>query len=250
MNEAALAVARAASSSSSSLGDDPAPSWSPHSLEQSHVPLLDDSMEVDADSESHSVNDHNIPFIEKYPGAAQTFGRAKTFMDTFDADRHADQRKDHPYYPFASRNEWEFASFLLCSNLSMNSIDKFLNLELVSGSVGFTFLSNIEFQVKALHLSFRSAKDLRNRAELLPKGPEWKSLSITPVYPTKNKIQLFYRDPVECLQMLMRNPLLKDHLEFEPFHIFKTAEKLMRIYTEWLSGDMAWSMQVRKCSFR
>ena len=207
-------------------------------------------MEVDADSESHSVNDHNIPFIEKYPGAAQTFGRAKTFMDTFDADRHADQRKDHPYYPFASRNEWEFASFLLCSNLSMNSIDKFLNLELVSGSVGFTFLSNIEFQVKALHLSFRSAKDLRNRAELLPKGPEWKSLSITPVYPTKNKIQLFYRDPVECLQMLMRNPLLKDHLEFEPFHIFKTAEKLMRIYTEWLSGDMAWSMQVRKCSFR
>jgi hypothetical protein len=44
--------------------------------------------------------------------------------------------------------------------------------------------------------------------------------------------------------MLMRNPLLADHLEFTPFHEFKTAEKTMRIYTEWLSGDAAWSMQV------
>lgn len=156
MNEAALAAARAASSNSSSLGN-PASLWGPHSLAQSHEvfePFLDDvisttavdstSMEVDADSQS--VNDHNnIPFIEKYPGAAQTFGRAKTFMDTFDADCHADKRKDHPYYPFASRNEWELASFLLRSNLSMTSIDNFLKLELVSGSVSFTssFLFNL-----------------------------------------------------------------------------------------------------------
>jgi len=45
--------------------------------------------------------------------------------------------------------------------------------------------------------------------------------------------------------MLMRNPLLADHLEFTPFHEFKTAEKVVRIYMEWLSGDAAWSMQVR-----
>jgi len=79
---------------------------------------------------------------------------------------------------------------------------------------------------------------------MLPKGPEWKCLPITTVYPTKNKITLYYRDPVECLQMLMRNPLLKDQLEFTPYHIFNTAEKTMRIYTEWLSGDAAWDMQV------
>lgn len=45
--------------------------------------------------------------------------------------------------------------------------------------------------------------------------------------------------------MLMQNPLLADHLEFTPFRIFKTAEKAMRVYTEWLSGDAAWAMQVR-----
>ena len=148
MNEVALS-ARAASSSS--LDDDPASSWSSHFLEHSpevfNLTAADSSsMEVDSDSDanSYSVNNHhNISFIEKYPGAAQTFGWAKTFMDTFDADCHANKQKDHPYYPFSSRNEWEFASFLLCSNLSMNSIDKFLKLELVCGSAGFSFLSNI-----------------------------------------------------------------------------------------------------------
>ena len=69
-------------------------------------------------------------------------------------------------------------------------------------------------------------------------------MPINTVYPIKNKINLFFRDPIECLKMLMRTPLLADHIEFSPFHIFKTAEKAMRVYTEWLSGDAAWSMQV------
>jgi len=150
MNEAALAAARATSSSSSLLGGGlTASSQSSHS-EQSHEifdPFLDDAIAADLSSmdvDSHSIDDrHNMRFIEKYPGAGQTFGRAKTFMDTFDADCHADKRRDHPYYPFASRNEWEFASFLLRSNLSVNSINRFLKLELVSGSVCFTFLPNI-----------------------------------------------------------------------------------------------------------
>ena len=42
------------------------------------------------------------PFLEMYPGAAQTFGRAATFMDIFDTDPHAPKRNQHPYYPFAS----------------------------------------------------------------------------------------------------------------------------------------------------
>lgn len=73
-----------------------------------------------------------LPFFEVYPGAAQTFGGAATFMDLFDADPHSNKRRDHPYYPFASRGEWQLASFLLRSDLSMNAIDKFLKLELVS----------------------------------------------------------------------------------------------------------------------
>lgn len=94
-------------------------------------------------------------------------------------------------------------------------------------------------------LSFRSAKDLRSRAEMLPSGPPWMCKELQTEYPTKNKIYLYYRDPVECLRSLLRSPLLKDHLEFTPRRLFESAENLVRIYTEWLSGDAAWSMQVR-----
>jgi hypothetical protein len=99
--------------------------------------------------------------------------------------------------------------------------------------------------VKKLGLSFRSAKDLRSRAEMLPSGPPWMCKELQTEYPTKNKIYLYYRDPVECLRSLLRSPLLKDHLDFTPRRLFEDAEKLVRVYTEWLSGDAAWTMQVR-----
>lgn len=95
-----------------------------------------------------------------------------------------------------------------------------------------------------MHLSFQTAKDLRNRAEILPSGPPWNFKAIETRYPTKNKIVLYYRDPIECLKALMLSPLLKDSLNFTPFRLYQTAEKLTRIYTEWLSGDAAWEMQV------
>ena len=81
---------------------------------------------------SPTASASNSPYFEMYPGAAQTFGRGKTFMDLFDTDSHAEMRSHYPYYPFASKAEWGLASFLLCSDLSINSIDKFLKLELVS----------------------------------------------------------------------------------------------------------------------
>ena len=99
-------------------------------------------------------------------------------------------------------------------------------------------------QVKDLNLSFHTAKDLCSRAKILPPGPEWKCKPCTTVHPTKNKIDLFYRDPIECLQSLMHSPLVKESINFDPIHVFTTAAKLMRVYTEWLSGDTAWSMQV------
>lgn len=70
--------------------------------------------------------------IIKYPGLVQTYGHGKTFMDQFDSDKHADNHKACPYYLFASRDKWEFASFIQTSRLSIGTINKFLKLELVS----------------------------------------------------------------------------------------------------------------------
>ena len=89
--------------------------------------LNDPPMEVDSDIEHPGEI-----FIEEYNGAAKEYGLGKTFMMEFNNDSFSDERNTNLYYPFASRAEWEFAFFLLRSDLSMATIDTFLSLKLVS----------------------------------------------------------------------------------------------------------------------
>ncbi|KAG2100261.1 hypothetical protein BD769DRAFT_1291473, partial [Suillus cothurnatus] len=152
-----------------------------------------------------------------------------TFLDLFDADEYAECRVDNLYYPFASKEEWEIADYLLRSSLSMAAIDEFLKLSMI----------------QRLHLSFKNAKELRSRAEMLPSGPSWKCQTISSIHPTKSPIRLFWRDPVECLESLFSNPLFHDKLDFIPRRVYKTAERLLRVYSEWLTGDSAWEMQTQ-----
>ena len=70
-------------------------------------------------------------FVEMYEGSAECFPGGKTFMDEFMADRYAEQRQENLYFPWASQSEWDFASWLLRSRLSMAAIDSLLALDLV-----------------------------------------------------------------------------------------------------------------------
>ncbi|KAG0700786.1 hypothetical protein DFH29DRAFT_982960 [Suillus ampliporus] len=165
---------------------------------------------------------------EWYEGAGACYSQdGLTFLDIFDADKYAGFRKDNLFYPFASKEEWEIADFLLRSPLSMAAISEFLALPMI----------------RKLKLSFSTAKELRSRAEMLPKGPSWKCQMIPSLHRTKNPIQLFWRDPVECLETLFSNPLFHDKLDFVPHRVYKTAAWLTRVYSEWLMGDSAWEFQ-------
>jgi hypothetical protein len=70
-------------------------------------------------------------FIEEHPGASKIFGQGETLLDHFYNDEYSHLRAESPYYPFASHGEWELASFLLRSNLSMSALDDFFKLSMV-----------------------------------------------------------------------------------------------------------------------
>ena len=55
---------------------------------------------------------------------------------------------------------------------------------------------------------------------------------------------LFYCDAIECIEALFGNPLFANSIQYSPFHVFETAEKLVHIDGEWMSGDVAWNLQV------
>jgi hypothetical protein len=67
----------------------------------------------------------------RFQGAAKVHAWGLTFLERFNDDAYAHHRNDNLYYPFASFQDWELASFLLSSTLSMAAIDRFLGIELV-----------------------------------------------------------------------------------------------------------------------
>ncbi|KAG1827703.1 hypothetical protein EV424DRAFT_1319335 [Suillus variegatus] len=186
-------------------------------------------MSVDIGGDHFNVAGEEFQSAEEwYEGAGTCYSRdGTTFLDLFDTDEYADCRKDNFFYPFASRNEWEVADFLLQSSLSMAAINEFLALSMI----------------RELNLSFKNAKELRSRAEMLPKGPSWKCQIITSLNSMKHPIRLFWRDPVKCLESLFSNPLFHDKLDFVPHRVYTAAGRLLHVYPEWLTGDSAWDIQ-------
>ncbi|ETW78381.1 hypothetical protein HETIRDRAFT_325629 [Heterobasidion irregulare TC 32-1] len=163
-----------------------------------------------------------------FPGAGKTYGQAPTFMDTFDADIHAEKRVDNIFYPFANKDDWEMASFLLRSGLSVAKTDEFLSLN----------------YVKTRPFLFRTMKDLRAKIELLPEAPRWTSEPISqPGYPTKQPMTLFRRNSVLCLEALFSNPLFSNSIDYVPRHVYQSAERLVRVFSEYMTGDRAWDVQ-------
>jgi hypothetical protein len=128
----------------------PSASPCPESREQEHEYGLDDASvpmvpfdeplsEGDAHELGTPTDDDPLAgsrqgesFTEFFAGAGKAYRGGKTFMDVFWEDKYSTMRTENVFYPFASRNDWQFASWLTRSGLSMAAIDTLLSLEFVS----------------------------------------------------------------------------------------------------------------------
>ncbi|KIK21685.1 hypothetical protein PISMIDRAFT_12174 [Pisolithus microcarpus 441] len=151
---------------------------------------------------------------EHFKGAAIVYGIRDTFLRHFDMDHHTFHHQTNMYYPFANFGDWEMANFLLQSNLSMREVDNYLSLSMT----------------KKMPLSFWTAKELRRRIEDLPKGPCWK---------------LYWRDSLKCIEALFNHPFYTGKMDYSPFRVFTAAERVMRVYSEWMSSNRAWDLQTK-----
>ena len=90
---------------------------------------------ADEDTVRNPVDEHqdhtSVPVVDIHPNIPTTYPGGATFMDQFFNDQFAPLRHENLYYPFASGADWQLASWLLRSHLSMAAIDDFLSLKLV-----------------------------------------------------------------------------------------------------------------------
>jgi hypothetical protein len=63
--------------------------------------------------------------------------------------------------------------------------------------------------------------------------------------PIIEEVEFWRRDPVQCIQDLIGNPIFRDVMKYAPERIYRDKDGRIRLYGEAWSADWWWQIQVR-----
>ncbi|KAI5999520.1 Zn-finger domain-containing protein [Pisolithus albus] len=144
--------------------------------------------------------------------AAKIIGTGKTRFESLKEVESVDC--SNMWAPFRDEEEWELARFLM-KNLGQNKTDEFLKL----GIIGPAWTCEIIDVVGDVVGEDSTAKH--------------------------EQLELWRRDPVECVEELIGNPAFRDLMAYEPERAYADKKGENRIYDEMWTGDWWWDMQTR-----
>ncbi|KAM5539179.1 hypothetical protein V8D89_007052 [Ganoderma adspersum] len=175
------------------------------------------------------------PWIGDFPRAvASILRKAKTVFEELRDKKHA--KHEDSFAPFANREEWELASFLVRSGLSQEQIDDYLMLPITRTRTTPTYHNKRSFMRKI---------------DALPAGVDWVceqwellgDLVDEEGNVRTEEIELWRRDPVELICELLGNPIFRDSLHYTPEQLFADKDGTSCIYDETWTGDWWWEIQ-------
>ncbi|KAK6977749.1 hypothetical protein R3P38DRAFT_2747985, partial [Favolaschia claudopus] len=143
------------------------------------------------------------PFHPQYQAGA-IFRDEQPFETEYKSLRREQEKENlPPSAPFETREEWELAQWLMTSGISQGKMDELLKLKAVR---------------EKINPSYHNSRSFYQRIDVLPRGPSWKCelFSLTgdeadgKGQAKTEVVELWYRDPVECIKELLGNPLFKD----------------------------------------
>ncbi|TCD63835.1 hypothetical protein EIP91_004902 [Steccherinum ochraceum] len=173
-------------------------------------------------------------FVERYPHEVATvFGKGLTAFEEW-RKQNAESKRCR-YAPFKDAEEWEMARWMVL-NLGANQVEEFLKLRMVENHCHMTASSKYLF-----------FKDV----DSLPTGTPWICDEIEVTGDSadedgnvmKETVELWRRDPVECIRELIGNPAFRDALKYEPERLYTDTEGTSRRYDEMSSGNWWWKVQ-------
>ncbi|KAH7918566.1 hypothetical protein BV22DRAFT_1024391 [Leucogyrophana mollusca] len=174
-------------------------------------------------------------FTEQFVGAvAEVLGVGKTTFETLKEE--ANQLSENEWAPFHNEDEWELAQFLM-KNIGQTKIHEFLQLPIAKKS----------------GLTFNTARSFLQRIDSLRTGPEWKCelIDVTGDRAGEDgkilheRVELWKRDPVECVKELIGNLTFRDIMSYAPERAYTDAEGHNRIFDEMWTGEWLWETQSR-----
>ena len=60
----------------------------------------------------------------------------------------------------------------------------------------------------------------------------------------EEKVEVWRRDPVECVKEIMGNPAFKDYMSYTAEHVYLEDEGKVRIFDEMWTANWWWNTQV------
>ncbi|OBZ76392.1 hypothetical protein A0H81_03784 [Grifola frondosa] len=177
------------------------------------------------DEEYPEARYSQCPPIDHQGGAA--YGKAATQFEEIH-DNQVLNRCDI-YGPFQDEDEWQLAKWLI-KNVGHGQAEEFLKLPIIQ---------------KRVNPSFRNKDALLNAVDGLPCGVDWqcRDVQLTGDIPDQDgkvlteNLELWFRDPVECIRELFNNPAFRDVLTYTPERCFVNAEGENRVINEMWTAD-------------
>ncbi|KZT29567.1 hypothetical protein NEOLEDRAFT_1175239 [Neolentinus lepideus HHB14362 ss-1] len=173
-------------------------------------------------------------WAEPFPGKAGiAVGKGKT---DFEAWKEVLERGEcGAWAPFKDDDEWELAQWLV-ENVGKNKIDEYLKLNIMQ---------------RRTEPSFHNSYSFFKAIDELPTGPQWTCEIITVKgnrqegdgMPIKEELELWRRNPVECMAELLGNPAFQENIAYAPERVFSDRDGCRRIYDEMWTGDRWWELQ-------
>ncbi|KAI6155504.1 hypothetical protein BKA82DRAFT_3967408 [Pisolithus tinctorius] len=145
------------------------------------------------------------------------------------------KNNNNQWAPFQNENEWDLARFLM-KNMGQTKIDEFLKLSLVRES----------------GVSFSSARAFLKYVDSLQTGPAWTCEMIDVVGDAvtedgswrQEQVELWRRDPVECVMELIGNPAFRDAMAYSPERAYTDSKGTNHIYDEMWTANWWWDTSI------
>lgn len=100
--------------------------------------------------------------------------------------------------------------------------------------------------------SFHNSRSFLQKIDALPQGPEW-TCELLDVEgdildeggaPQTETVELWRRNPVECIQELIGNPEFKDFMKYAPYRLYMNDDGTDQCWDEMATGSWWWDVQV------
>ncbi|KAG0696694.1 hypothetical protein DFH29DRAFT_1004362 [Suillus ampliporus] len=172
-------------------------------------------------------------YFEPYPEAGWTLREGQTSFERH--QQYKESEGEDKWAPFGNEEEWGLAEWLVKS-LGQTKTDEFLKLPIT---------------LNRTKPSFHNNRSFLQRVDALPHGLGWncKKVSVKGNRTDENgqslheDLELWTRDPVECIKELIGNPLFKEYMVYAPSRAYEDEAGTKRIIDDMWTADWWWDKQ-------